>query len=200
MKDWASVSQLPEFEAHLEKQVYARLQRLLNNPQLVRIWEKFGGHVFRRSSVLYGLEDFLRENGVRGRNCLEIGTCNGITAVILSNFFEHVVSVDLYPSEHKRAIVEHLGIQNIMFLDIASNSEKDGIAGALHTSGGIDMAFLDGDHAKDTQLDWDVVKYRTNCVLFHEAWPAQKPVWNLVSSLPPSQVTFGAFNMALWRK
>lgn len=185
----------PGFEAHLEKCVYERVQTLLNDEELLDIYKAFGGQIFRRSSVLYGLNDFLLANKVSGDVCLEIGTCNGLTAAVLSRHFRKVYSVDLFPSSLKSEILKHCGIENVEFIDASSNDEKARFIRSIE----FDFAFMDGDHAHDTDLDWSLVK-RCGRVLFHEAWKAQPPVWNLVQSLPVDQVVYGAFNMALWRK
>lgn len=183
----------PDFEQHLEKCVYERVQNLLNDARLLEIYREFGGEIFRRSSVLYGLDSFLKQNNVSGDTCLEIGTCNGMTAVVLSRYFKHVYSVDIMPSSIKRRILVKFGIDNITFLDAKDNSEKAKIIKSID----FDFAFMDGDHANDTDLDWALVKH-CGRVLFHEAWKQQPPVWKLVKSLPANQVKYGAFNMALW--
>jgi len=185
----------PEFEQHLEKCVYDRMQNLLNDRQLMDIYSRFGGEIFRRSSVLYGLSDFLKENKVQGDTCLEIGTCHGLTAVVLARHFKHVYSVDIMPSDLKRRIIVQTGLENITFLDAKNNDEKAKIIKSVK----FDFAFMDGDHAHDTDLDWALVKH-CGRVLMHEAWKNQKPVWDLVKSLPKGQVKYGAFNMALWVK
>jgi len=194
MKSFADlIAHNEDFEQHLEKCVYERMQNLLNDKQLLEIYQRFGGQIFRRSSVLYGLDEFLKSNGVRGDTCLEIGTCNGLTAVVLARYFKHVYSIDVMPSTIKRQIVVQMGLDNITFLDAADNAEKAKLIKSID----FDFAFMDGDHANDTDLDWALVK-KCKRVLIHEAWKHQPPVWKLVKSLPKDQVKYGAFNMALW--
>lgn len=177
----------------MEKQVGDRLQVILRDPQLLSVFQTFGGEVFRRSSVFHGLGRLLEENKVRGRLCFEVGTWNGLTAVVLSRFFDRVVTVDIAHNELKHQIIKHLGIQNITCIDIADNAEKADVASKTT----FDCAYLDGDHAHDTESDWQLAK-RCGRVVFHEVWPFQLPVWNLVHSLPPQQVTFGGAGLALW--
>lgn len=177
----------------MEKQVGARIQTVLGNPDLLEVYKAFGGAVFRRSSVFHGLGQFLAANDVRGKVCFEIGTWNGLTAVVLSRFFDLVVTVDIAHNREKHRIIEHLGIDNIRCFDIDSNDEKAGIASQYE----FDCAYLDGDHAHDTGSDWALTK---GCgrVLFHEVWPFQPPVWSLVKSLPEEQVKYGGDGLALW--
>ena len=70
-----------------------------SNPYMKEIMRKFGKRAFGRSSACAEFESFVKQirNGDRSGTCLEIGTFYGITAVLLSQYFEKVlcVSVDL---------------------------------------------------------------------------------------------------------
>jgi hypothetical protein len=177
----------------IEKQVGARVQIVLQSPELLSAYQRFGADVLRRSSVFHGLETFLREQEITGDRCFEIGTWNGLTAVILSKFFGEVVSVEIIHNQVKHDIVRHLGIKNIRFIDIDSNDEKRGIAENLQ----FDFAYLDGNHADDTEIDFAMTQ-KCGRVLFHEAWPWQEPVWTLVHRLPRDEVAMNGEGLALW--
>jgi hypothetical protein len=185
--------QLEYWTEAMEKQTGARLQVMLDDPDLARAWMKFGGAPFRRSSIFHGLQKILRENDVRGRCCFEIGTWNGLTAAVLSRFFDEVVTVDIAHNEQKREILNFLRVKNVRCVDIKDNAEKADIARDLD----FDFAYLDGDHANDTEADFAMTK-KGGRVLFHEVWPHQEPVWNLVNRLPPETVTYGGACLALW--
>jgi SAM-dependent methyltransferase len=178
----------------MEKQVGERVQRMLDSPRLLKIYQHFGAAPFRRSSVFHGLERFLLDQGVSGDRCFEIGTWNGLTAVILSQFFGEVVTCDIAHNTLRYEIADCVGARNIRFVDLASNAEKKTLADSFD----FDFAYLDGDHANDTASDWALVK---DCgrVLFHECWPFQKPVWDLVQQLPDDEVVYGGAGLALWR-
>lgn len=181
------------------------------NPRLKEVMRKFGKVAFGRSSACAEFEHFL-QNDIGsayqrpdasspfprlGARCLEIGTFHGITAVILSQFFDQVlcVSVDEMPVM-KREIVSHLGIKNIAFHDAKDNVEK----AAFINVATFDFCYQDGDHTNDTLTDFALVK-RCGRVLFHEYWPLQPAVWNLVNSLPPDEVTRAQFDcLAYWEK
>ncbi len=151
------------------------------DPVLRSVFKKFGADAFRRSSGVELFDPFLRDIGFRGERCVEIGTYNGITAIILSRYFEEVVSFDIFPHTMKHTIVEYLGIKNIRFVDVADNEEKAQKIRALD----FDAAYSDGDHAKDAEFDFNLVR-RCRRVLFHEYWDIQKPVYDLVNNLRES--------------
>jgi len=184
-----------EWTTETEKRIGRMLQIILTDPRLFAIHQRFGGEVFRRSSVFHELKRFLEQCDVRGDTCFEIGTWNGITAVVLSQFFDRVVSVDIFHNPVRFEILEHLGIRNVEFIDLRDNQHKAAVADSLK----FDFAYLDGNHAADTDLDWNLTK-RCGRVLFQECLPMQPPVHNLVRSLPPDEVVYGGIGLALWRK
>jgi hypothetical protein len=167
---------------------------LLDDPPLMHTYARFGGGPFRRSSVFHGLRKFLIEQNIRGRCCFEIGTWNGLTAAVLSSFFDRVVTVDIAHNPLKHEILDFLDIRNVTCIDIADNVEKKKLADDLR----FDFAYLDGDHANDTKADFEMSK-KCGQVLFHEVWPFQPPVWDLVHSFHHSEVTHGGAGLAIWR-
>jgi hypothetical protein len=187
--------QLEYWTEQMEKQTGARLQILLEDPMLAKAWQHFGGGIFRRSSIFHGLGRFLAEQNVRGERCFEIGTWNGLTAAVLSKFFDEVVTVDIAHNDQKHEILSFLGIKNVRCIDILDNHEKAKVAHSLN----FDFAYLDGDHANDTELDFGMTK-KCGRVLFHEVWPHQPPVWELVNTLPHQLVTYGGAGLALWNE
>lgn len=185
----------PGFEAHLEKEITARMKYLNGSNILKTTFDKFGYGVFHRSSVLCGFERIIQDCNISGESAFEIGTAHGLTAIVLSKYFNRVHSVDNTPSKYKQKIVDELGIKNVTFVDIPNNAVKATVAKNIS----FDFAYVDGDHARDTKSDWNLVKH-CGRVLFHEYWPAQEPVFNLVNSLPENQVRFGGLNFAYWQR
>lgn len=170
-----------------------------STPLMKAIFKRFGKKAFGRSSACAEFESFLTTQvGIDPKHvCLEIGSFNGITAAILSQYFKHVycVSIDEMPVM-KREIVDYLGIKNISFYDAKDNEEKARFIHALD----FDFAYVDGDHAHDARSDWELVK-RCGRVLQHEAWPLQAPVWNLVNSLPKDEVIWAKYDcLAYWER
>lgn len=179
--------------SNMEKQVQDRVQTILTDPMLLSLHQRFGGDIFRRSSVFHGLGKFLRQQNVKGKVCFEIGTWNALTSVVLSRHFEKVVTIDIVSTKMKHKVLDHLGITNVECIDIESNADKPGVIEGRE----FDFAYLDGDHANDCELDWDLTKH-CGRVLFQEVWPHQSPVWELVRSLPEYQMAFGGVGLALW--
>lgn len=177
----------------IEKQVGDRVQIVLSDPQLLQAYQLFGADVLRRSSVFHGLDRFLRTQKVRGKLCFEIGTWNALTAVVLSRYFDKVVTVDVAHLAQKHQVLRALGIANVECIDIADNEHKAEVAKEL----AFDFAYIDGNHADDTESDFELCR-KGGRVLFHEAWPWQPPVWLLVNRLPPAQVSWNGCGLALW--
>jgi len=179
----------------MEKRCQTRVHQLLCDRGLYKVSQRFGMEVFRRSSIFHGLDEILAGNSVRGKTCFEIGSWNGLTAVVLSRYFDRVISVDIVDNPLKYEITEYLGIDSIRFFHIKDNADKAKIAGKYK----FDFAYVDGDHAADTQSDWEMVR---DCgrVLFHEAWRHQRPVWELLQSLPRGEITMNDDGLALWVK
>lgn len=153
----------------IEAEVQKRIDCILNDPQLLKIHKKFGGLVFRRTSAIDYFERFLIKAEVGSEVhpteiCVEIGTRYGLTAIILSRFFDHIYSFDIEPNNKKAKILHYLGINNITYYTVKDNSEKAEIIKELD----FHCAYLDGDHEKDTLFDFRLVRGCKH-VVFHEA-------------------------------
>lgn len=173
---------------------YQEWWRTYATDDLRRAYERFPIETFRRSSCFDGLAQFLIEQDFAGGRCLEIGTSNGFTAVILAKLFDEVVTIDVEPNDIKRKVAEFLGVSNVTFIDVRDNREKARVIRETE----FDAAYVDGNHQDDTPADFELVK-GCGLVLFHECWPLQPPVWNLVQSLPPDEVVYGGRTHAIWR-
>lgn len=167
-----------------------------SDPQFAMIMKKFGEDSFRRSSgVEPEFKAIIEKHGFGGKRCIEIGTANGITALVLARTFHEVVSLDIRPHTMKRTVAEYLGVKNIRFVDIKDNAEKASLIGGLE----FDAAYVDGDHANDTVTDFALVE-RCGRVLFHEYWDQQPPVWNLVNTLRRRGSVEVVGKFALWTR
>lgn len=180
----------PEVTMYVEKTMAARIDAIFCDPLLSQIYREFGGEIFRRSSVFHGFARFLQENEIWGDTCLEIGSWNGLTAAVLSERFDKVVSIDVVDNPVKREIAKSFGL-NIDFLHVAQEDKAKAIERLK-----FDFAYLDGDHAAHTRSDYEITK-RCGRVLFHEYWPAQPPVFELVNSL--ANVKTGGTCFAYWQ-
>ena len=159
------------------------------HPLMAKILATYGRRAFARSSACMGFIGFLDQIKACGGVAIEIGTYHGITALLLAERFEKVISVSVDDEDPgrllKRELAEFTGTRNIEFYDAKDNAEKIEIVNRL----AFDFAYSDGDHTNDTELDFGLVK-RCGRVLLHEVWPLQPPVWNLVNSLPADEVTW----------
>lgn len=172
--------------------------RASDDPMMQRIFKLFGPSVFRRSSANVEFPDFVRRVA-SGRVCMEIGTLNGLTAFVMSQLFDQVIVVSI-DAEHSRGkkyeIAEAIGCTNVRFIDCKTNEEKAEVVNGLQ----FDFAYVDGDHHNDTESDFALVR-RCGRVLFHEYWPKQPSVWELVNSLPREEVTIAQHAcLAYWGK
>lgn len=174
-----------------EKLFYERFWALHNDPALLSVAKEFGIRVFRRSSVLEGFGEFLNAYKFSGSRCIEIGTCKGLTALVLARFFDEIVTIDVVPDDERQAIADYCGIRNVRFVTVKDNAEKANVISGLT----FDSAYVDGDHARDTQSDFDLVK-RCGRVLFHEYWGPQPDVVRLVNGLKGKVDIKG--KLALW--
>lgn len=170
------------------------------NTRLLQVLKTFGAEVLRRSSVGMELEAFLGRIGASGKCCLEIGTYNGVSTLVLAQFFERVVTISLDDPEtdlsHKHRIWKLVGAHNIQGLDIKDDSEKRALVDDLD----FQFAYLDGDHVNCTASDFALTQ-RCGKLLFHEYWPLQPPVWNLVNALPRQEVMFAQYDcLAYWER
>lgn len=176
-----------------EKLFYERFWALHRDPVLVSVVHQFGIGAFRRSSVLEGFDEFLSANRFAGRRCVEIGTCKGLTAIVLARHFDEVVSIDIVPDGDREKIARRCGAGNVRFVTVRDNEEKAAVIEALD----FDAAYVDGDHARDTESDFALVE-RCGRVLFHEFWAAQPAVVALVERLRKRGRVATKGKLALW--
>lgn len=159
-------------------ETYERWWQRYGSADLRMIYENFGMELFRRSSCLDGFSSFIDRTGFKGQRCVEIGSCNGLTALVLARQFEEVVSFDIEPRPIKRDLAAYCGLTNIKFIDVKDNDVKAEMIDGLE----FDAAYCDGDHTHDSQFDLALVK-RCGRVMFHEYWPLCPQVWGLVNDL-----------------
>lgn len=174
-----------------EKTFYDRFWTLLRDRQLMTIFERYGPTAFRRSSVLENFEQFIQEHNFSGKTCVEIGTLKGLTALILSRYFDRVVSIDIVNDPVKYEIAALFGISNIAFVNVRDNREKAEVIEAVQ----FDAAYMDGDHKADTPEDFRLLK-RGGRILAHEHWDAQPIVQQTLAS--HSGVIQASGKFAIW--
>ena len=177
-----------------EKLFYERFWALHGDRELLSVAHQFGIGVLRRSSVLEGFDKFLQQQKFGGERCIEIGTCKGLTAIVLARYFKEVITIDNATDPDKRAIAGFCGLRDrIRFFDIKDNSEKAEVIDGFKFDG----AYVDADHIRDTEFDFALVS-KCRRVLFHEYWDAQPAVKNLVDRLAKTGKVVTQGKLALW--
>lgn len=160
----------------------------IKNKKIFELYKKFGTDIFRRSSIICGFEKVITDifHNNKMKTALEIGTYNGITAAILTDYFEKVITIDIFDEKIKYKIVEYLGLErDIEFKLVNSEIEKENFINSIN----FDFAYIDGNHFTYTYSDWMMTRKCGRC-LFHEYNPDQKAVYDLISSLPQKEVKF----------
>lgn len=157
------------------------------SPFALKLYNEFGSQVFGRSVIplCYAENVFdycLYNKGIN--TILDIGTGNGIPAAYMSIYCKNLVTIDIVDNKIQNDIYKFLGIDNITVIKIDSEREKEEFLSCLK----FDFCYMDGAHANYTYSDWMMVRKCGN-VLFHEYYECQRPVFDLVNSLPENEVT-----------
>jgi predicted O-methyltransferase YrrM len=163
--------------------------------RIVRLYDQ---HMLKRSALsIRGGAGVLERvlNGKGYRTALEIGTYRGVAAAEMSQYVEHVVTIDLRYGRMEQlgeTLDRHefwyrLGVSNVDLILVHDDAEKKRIVDSIQ----FDFAFIDGAHDARVADDFALVK-RCGHVLFHDYDRRGKPekdcVCDFVDSLPKEQV------------
>jgi hypothetical protein len=170
------------------------------NERIGTVIRVFGLQALRRSSIFMEFEAFLKRINAKGKCCLEIGTYNGLSTMILAQYFEKVVAVTVEDAitdrDLKRRIWAEVGANNIEAFEINNDADKAVLLEKIP----FDFAYLDGNHEESTAADYALTQ-RCGRLLFHEYWPLQPSVFNLVNTLPKDEVTLAHYDcLAYWER
>jgi hypothetical protein len=105
------------------------------------------------------------------KRVIEIGTHQGVSAGLLAEYAENVITVDVIPNPVREQVWKSLGVQGrIRGCVHKSQGGRDAeiAAAAKHA----DLAFVDGSHLmRDVEYDFDLV-VRAGCrrVILHDYW------------------------------
>lgn len=182
---------LPEFNSPMRRQIVAKYGKGLLAKSIISI--RGGAGVL--PLVLDG-------HGVR--TALEIGTYRGVGAAELSQYVDHVVTIDLkrgkletlHENWDRESFWRSLGIDNISLVLVEDDAEKAALINAMQ----FDFALVDGAHDETVRNDFYLVK-KCGRVLFHDAdrngVPHKDHVIDFIESLPQDQVSYHDI-FALW--
>ncbi len=164
--------------------VMARENRL--SAFALSLYKEFGSEVFERSVIplCHAEEIFDKVLKDKGHDTIiDIGTGNGIPAAYMSQYCSRIITIDVIDNPMRKEVLKFCGIKNVGFLQITAEKEKERFLRDLI----YDFCYMDGAHATYTYSDWMMVR-KCGHVLFHEYYEAQKPVFDLVNSLPSDEV------------
>jgi len=190
--------EIPDQEKYLELK-YQRMARIVDakmsrvtDPIIKKVYKKFGVNIFRRCSAPADYsEKVFKDTMGHGKfvSALEIGTLNGITAAVMSQYVDKVYTFDIEDYDKKYEIWEYLGVRDkIKFYKINNELEKADIINKLY----FDIAYIDGDHLHCTWSDFFLTRKCKHCII-HEATLESSEPWKLVQALPKKQVKYFKF-------
>lgn len=161
----------------------------------------------RKSAINIRDGDFILEmvlNYLKSRTILEIGTYRGVSAAVMSQFCDKVITIDLKHGKleqnnelfDREEFWKGLGVDNIDLHLIEDDKEKEELIKTLD----FDLAFIDGAHDETVKNDFELVKH-CGKVLFHDYDDRKQPclnyVFDFINTLPREKVKlFDIF--ALW--
>lgn len=157
-----------------------------------KLIEKFG-NVINHMSCVYINEGekhlrALTEKVMPRRVALEIGTYQAVSACILSEYFQKVITLDIEEQPLAKDIINFLDVKNVSRIIVKSREDEIEIVRRafdnVEMDEIIDMVFIDGEHFHgELAKDWDMVKDKCNNILIHDYDPYFKEVFDFVNSI-----------------
>lgn len=147
-----------------------------------KLIEKFGGVINHMSCIyLNDGENVLRYflDKVNPQKVVEIGTYQGVSAAIISEYAKEVITIDIVDKPLREEIWDFLEVEGITFYKVNSDSQKK----RLIESANADMVFIDGEHfdgelAKDYEMSKD-----SPAILIHDYAPAFREVYDFCNNI-----------------
>lgn len=93
---------------------------------------------------------------------LEIGTYQGVTAALMAQMVERVITIDIREQPLAREIWEYLGLTNIDYQVLHPKTKAE-----LIPTLDFDFVFIDGDH-NHPEVDFYLTSNRAKHILFHD--------------------------------
>ena len=154
--------------------------------RLVKCW---GDNILYNSALKYdGAEQFMRSvckriakvnNGV----AIEIGTYNGITSALISEYFQKVYTIDIESQVIRHDVWDLLGTNNVKSIIVSDNEQKKELIKQIKKENEVHFAYIDGDHWNG-QPEYDhKLCSGIPFVLFHDYNPVHTEVVNYVDNI-----------------
>jgi hypothetical protein len=150
-----------------------------------KLMSKFGNHINHMSCIyLRDGETRLRSflDGKKFNTIIEIGTYQGVSAAVLSEYADKVYTFDIKKQELTDKIIEYLKIKNINSIIMSPSSIKKYIKD-LFINQKIDLCFIDGEHFNgELKKDYEMCKECDN-ILIHDYSESFPEIYDFINSL-----------------
>lgn len=155
-----------------------------------KLIDKFGNHINHMSCVYPDKngEKRLREMCQKinpRRTVLEIGTYQGVSACIMSEYFDKVLTIDIKRQDLTNEIIDFCGCtEKISNYVIGDRKEEKSLVDKLCKDNDLDMIFIDGEHTHyELSKDWDMLNSKCSSILIHDYDPYYKDVYDFVNKI-----------------
>ena len=139
-----------------------------SDPQAVNLLASIFGDGIKMQSALCEPGTRLTEAlaGCRFRRILEIGTFQGLTAAVLADYADSVVTLDIQRQPTCEQVWDIFDVKSkITQIIVKDNAEK----GDVVRGQDFDMAFIDGAHGRqEVAFDFGIVRQKCQHALFHD--------------------------------
>ena len=166
---------------------------------LEKIFYEYGTNIFRRCSAPANHSEKIFADTMKGLDtAVEIGTLNGITAAVMTQFVKHVHTFDIIDYENKWKLWEFLNVKDkITFHLIENELDKYDILDKLT----FDIAYIDGDHLHHTWSDFLATRKCGKIIIHETDYEIGEPI-KLANALKKyGKVVFNQDNsIAYWEK
>jgi SAM-dependent methyltransferase len=156
-------------------------------PFVLKLYNAFGPKIFGRSVIPLCYSEEIFDTVLFGKKfdtILDIGTGNGIPAAYMAQYCRQVITIDIVDNPIRNDVLKLFGANSVYFIKVKTEGSKEDIIKDIL----FDFCYMDGAHSTYTYSDWMMVR-KCGHVLFHEYYDGQKPVFDLVNSLPSDEVT-----------
>jgi len=115
-----------------------------------KLIEKFGEQINQMSCVYIGdgensLRHFLK--GKKFKTIIEIGTYQGVSTAILSEYAKKVHAIDIIDLPLRKEIFDFLNVKNVTFHKCKTDfADKEKMVKKIMKEETVDLVFIDGDH------------------------------------------------------
>lgn len=137
-----------------------------------KLIEKFGSQINHMSCVYLDdgenvLRSYLKDIG-KIRTAIEIGTYQGVSACIISEFADKVHSIDIEPRQLTQHIINFLEVENVITYVVENREKEIDIVNDIFEKENVDFVFIDGEHFNgELEKDFEMTK-KCKKILIHD--------------------------------